>query len=123
MRKTSRRSRLNDRGISIVELLVGVVLLAVVVISLAASGMYSSRTLTRSRVQLEAAEFVQSEVERLLAVPYDSLRDGSRETEVGASKWEIEERYSHRQIFLVTQYAPTEAISVWDTVVAYRLAP
>jgi Tfp pilus assembly protein PilV len=121
--KNSERSRLDDQGISVVELMVGVVLLAVVVISLAASGMYSSRTLARSRVQLEAAEFVQSEVERLLAVPYDSLRDGSRETEVGASKWEIEERYSHRQIFLVTHYTPTEAISVWDTVVAYRLVP
>ncbi len=66
---------------------------------------------------------MQSEVERLLAVPYDSLRDGSRETEVGASAWEIEDRYTHRQIFLVTHYAPTEAISVWDTVVAYRLVP
>ncbi|UCC81756.1 MAG: hypothetical protein JSW46_12175 [Gemmatimonadota bacterium] len=123
MKKNSEQSRMDDRGISVVELMVGVVLLAIVVLSLAASGMYSSRTLTKSRIQLEAAEFVQSEVERLLAVPYDSLRAGSRETEVGVSKWEIEERYSHRRIFLVTHYTPTEAISVWDTVVAYRLVP
>jgi Tfp pilus assembly protein PilV len=123
MRKNSGRNRLNERGISIVELMVAVVLLAVVVVSLAASGMYSQRTLARSRVQLEAAEFLQSEVERLLAVPYDSLRNGSRETEVAASSWTIDERYSHRRILLVTHYAPTEAISVWDTIVAYRLAP
>lgn len=123
MWKNSERSRLDDRGISIVELMIGVVLLAVVVISLAASGMYSSRTLTRSRVQLEAAEFVQSEVERLLAVPYDSLRNGTRETEVGTSEWEIQDRYTHRRILLVTHYTPAEAISVWDTVVAYRLVP
>ncbi|NIN71642.1 MAG: hypothetical protein GTO46_06875 [Gemmatimonadetes bacterium] len=123
MKKNSERSRWNDRGISVVELMIGVVLLAIVVLSLAASGMYSSRTLARSRVQLEAAEFVQSEVERLLAVPYDSLRDGSRETEVGSSKWEIDDRYTHCRILLVTHYAPAEAVSVWDTLVAYRLVP
>lgn len=123
MNENSVYGRLDDRGISIVELMVGVVLLAVVVISLAASGMYSSRTLARSRVQLEAAEFVQSEVERLLAVPYDSLRNGSRVTEVGTAEWEIEDKYTHRQILLITHYAPTEAVSVWDTVVAYRLVP
>lgn len=106
-----------------VELMVGVVLLAVVVVSLAASGLYSSRMLARSRVQLEAAEFLQSELERLLAIPYDSLSSGARETDVGASQWEIEDRYTHRQIFLVTRYAPTEAVAVWDTVVAYKLAP
>ena len=123
MSGNSQKRRLDQRGISVVELMVGVVLLAVVVISLAASGLYSQRTLARSRVQLEAAEFMQSEVERLLAVPYDSLRNGSRETEVGVSRWEIEDRYTHRRILLITHYAPTEAISAWDTVVAYRLVP
>ncbi len=123
MKTSMSRRRLNEAGISVVELMVGVVLLAVVVISLAASGLYSSRALARGRVQLEAAEFQQSELERLLAVPYDSMANGSRTTAVGAANWEIEERYTHRQISLITHYTPTEAVSVWDTVVAYKLAP
>ena len=123
MRGNMRYNRLDTSGISIVELLIGVVLLAVVVLSLAASGLYSSRTLSRSRVQLQAAEYLQSELEQLLAVPYDSLRDGSRESSDGTSEWAVEDRYTHRRIILVTHYAPAEAISVWDTVVAFKLAP
>jgi hypothetical protein len=103
--------------------MIGVVLLAVVVISLASAGLYSQRTLARARIELEAAEFQQVELERLLSVPYDSLRNGSRETDDGESSWQVEERYTHRQILLITHFAPSEAISVWDTVAAYRLAP
>ncbi len=106
-----------------VELLIGVVLLAVVVVSLAASGLYASRILTRSRIQLEAAEFMQSELEKLRAVPYGELADGTRTAEKGSSSWTIQEGGNYRQIVLVTNYAPTEALSVWDTVVAYRLYP
>ena len=123
MKMTLESCRLDARGISVVELMVGVVLLSVVVLSLAAASLYSSRTLARARVQLQAAEFTQSELEKVLAVPYDNLVDGSRTTEVGSSSWTIEDRYTHRQILLVTDYNPTEAISVTDTVVAYRLAP
>lgn len=117
------QSGMNERGISVVELMIGVILLAVVVVALASAGLYSQRTLTRARIQLEAAEFQQTELERILALPYDSLSNGSRETDDGASEWVIEEKYTHREILLITHFAPSAAISVWDTVVAYRLAP
>jgi Tfp pilus assembly protein PilV len=123
MKTRVRPRQLDRRGISIVELMVGVVLLAVVVVSLAAASLYASRNLTRARLQLEAAEFLQTELERLLAIPYDGLADGTRSTSEGTSSWTIEERGTHRQILLITNFAPTEAISVWDTVVAYRLEP
>lgn len=114
---------MNERGISVVELLVGVVLLTVVVVSLAASGMYASRTLTRSRNELEAAEFQQGELERLLAAPYFTLESGSRETETGSSTWTVVEQPNHLRILLITDYSPNEAISVQDSVVAFRLRP
>jgi Tfp pilus assembly protein PilV len=101
------RTRLNENGISVVELLVGVVLLAVVVVSLAASGLYASRAMGRSRIQLEATEFVQAELERLLGVPYFELESGSRSSDGGKSEWTV----------------TAEGISVTDTVVAYRLRP
>lgn len=121
MMRQVMRYRLNERGISIVELLVAVVLLAVVVVSLAAAGLHAQRTLTRSRVQLEAAEFMQAELERLHAQPYDSLESGSRTTEKGSSSWTISDFGGYRRILLITEYAPTEGVSAWDTVVAFRL--
>ncbi len=115
--------RLNRRGISVVELLVGITLLAVVVISLAAASLYASRTMRRSRVQLEAAEFQQAELERLLAVSYGSLASGSRTTSRGTAKWTVLDSASYRRILLVTEFTPASAISLSDTVVAYRLRP
>lgn len=115
--------RLNERGTSIVELLVAVALLAVVVVSLAAAGLYANRTLTRSRVQLESAHFTQSELERLHAVPYDSLQSGSRTATKGTSTWTVSDSSGYSRILLITHYAPTEGVSAWDTVVAYRLSP
>ena len=117
------RRPLSNRGISVVELLVAVTLLAVVVVSLAAASLYAGRTITRSRLQLEAAEFVQAEVERLLALPYGSLADGDRTTSRGTSTWSIADSTTYRRIILITNYAPTSGISVWDTVVAYRIRP
>ncbi|KPK80137.1 MAG: hypothetical protein AMS25_10080 [Gemmatimonas sp. SM23_52] len=117
------RYRSDERGISIVELLVAVALLAVVVVSLAAAGLYANRTLTRSRVQLESAQFLQSELERLHAVPYDSLQSGSRTAAKGTSTWTVSDSSVYSRILLITHYAPTEGVSVWDTVVAYRLSP
>ena len=113
--------RLNDRGISVVELLVGVTLLAVVVVALAASSMYASRTVTRSQMQLNAVEFQQAELERLLAIPYDKLATDARTTKDGKSSWTVVDSTNYRRIMLVTTYTPAEAIAVWDTVVAYRL--
>ncbi|HSG82375.1 MAG TPA: hypothetical protein VLC48_09000 [Gemmatimonadota bacterium] len=116
-------SRLNERGVSVVELMVGVVLLAVVVVSLAASGLYASRTMGRSRMELQATEYVQAELERLLAIPYFELESGSRTTESGEAEWTVADLSNHRRILLVTTYAPTGGISVSDTVVAYTLRP
>jgi type II secretory pathway pseudopilin PulG len=104
-----------------VELLVGITLLAVVVLSLAAASLYASRSVTRSRVQLAAAEFQQTELEVLLAVPYDSLASGNRTRVDGTSSWAVADSFTYRRIMLVTNYAPAEAISVWDTVVAYQV--
>lgn len=115
--------RLNRRGVSIVELLVGVTLLAVVVVSLAAASLYSSRTLRRSRLQLRAVEFQQTELERLLAMPYSGLASGARTTGDGKSEWTVEDSTRYRRIVLVTEFIPASGFAVLDTVVAYRLRP
>ncbi len=123
MRRLRLVSRLNARGISIVELLIGLSLIAIVVTSLAAASLYASRLVTSSRLQLAAAEFQQSELERLLALPYTSLASDSRTTSKGTARWEVEDYFSYRRIFLVTHYTPAPGLSVWDSVAVYRLEP
>ncbi len=117
------RHGMNRAGISIVELLVGITLLSLVVVSLVAASLYSSQAITRSRLQLEAAEFQQSELERVMAVSYSDLESGSRDATKGKSSWAVVDSFTYRRILLVTTYSPTQDISVRDTVVAYRLRP
>lgn len=120
----STRSRARDRsGVSIIELLVAVTLLATVIVGLAASSLYASRLVTRSRVRLEATEFLQAELERLSALPYDSLASGSRSVAEGSATWTVLDSVRYRRIVLITNYSPRSGTSEWDTVVAYRLRP
>jgi hypothetical protein len=97
-----------------------VTVIAVVILSLAASSLYSSRTATRSRIHLAASEFQQSEIERLLALPYDSVISGKRRTPYGTSAWIVTDSFDFKQIISTTHYSPG-GISDWDTAVAYRL--
>ena len=111
----------NERGVSMVELLIAVTIVAVVILSLAATSLYSSRTSTQSRIQLQAAEFQQAEIERLLSLPYDSVISGQRTLPDGASQWVVVDSFDFRQILVTTRYAPTQAFAVMDTTIAYRL--
>ncbi|MGH7545943.1 MAG: prepilin-type N-terminal cleavage/methylation domain-containing protein [Gemmatimonadota bacterium] len=110
-------------GFTIVEVVVAIVLLSVVVLSLSAAALYTARALRAASDELRAAEFLQVEMERLLALPYDALASGSRSRPEGTAAWTVVDSVAYRQITLVTHYAPTPAISEWDTVSAYRLKP
>jgi Tfp pilus assembly protein PilV len=120
--KKTRRLTSNALGISMVELLVAVTVISVVILSLAASSLYSTRTATRSRVHLQATEFQQSEIERLLSLPYDSVISGKRRTPYGTSAWIVTDSFDFKQVISITRYAPG-GIAEWDTAVAYRLKP
>jgi type II secretory pathway pseudopilin PulG len=116
-----RQHSANVKGVSMVELLVAVTIIAVVILSLAAASLYSSRASTQSRIQLQATEFQQSEIERLLSLPYDSVITGQRSLNDGSSRWVVVDSFDFKQILVTTRYAPAQGISVVDTAVAYRL--
>ena len=116
-----RRRSANESGVSMVELLVAVTIIAVVILSLAAASLYSSRTSTQSRIQLQAIEFQQAEIERLLSLPYDSVITGQRTLTDGSSRWVVVDSFDFKQILVTTRYTPAQGISVGDTTVAYRL--
>lgn len=105
-----------------VELLVAVVLLTVIALSLSSSALYSSRLLERSRAELHAAEMKSSELERLRALPWDSLSDGARSLPEGSASWQVEDSASYRRILLTIEYTGSPRHTLRDSVVAYRLA-
>lgn len=117
------RPRLDRRGFSLVELLIGIALFTIILTGLGSSGIYASKIRTDSRVRLEAAHFTQGELEYLLSQPYDSLTSGSRSSESGKSEWVVEDSFAYLKILLRITYAPTEGVSVEDSIVTFRMSP
>lgn len=110
-------------GFTFVELMVGVALLAVLITALAGSSIYSSKTMTRATSRLETVHFLQAELEYLLNIPYDSLASGSRTTELGSSRWVVQDSFAYSKIRLRVSYAPTGGDSIKDSLVMFRQAP
>lgn len=108
-------------GLTTVELLVAVVLLTVIALALSSSAMYSSRLLERSRAELWMAEMRSAELERLRALPWDSLADGAWALPRGTSAWTVEDSAGYRRIFLTVEYTGFRR-PLRDSVVAYRIA-
>ena len=116
-------TRVDRSGFMIVELLVAMVLLTVVAISLVGASQYVSATIKRADVEMRAALTLHGEIERLLALPYDSLSTGSRTLPEAVSNWTVADNVSFKQVLLITEFRSPTGTVLWDTVSAYRLRP
>ena len=114
------RPRLDRRGFTLVELLIGIALFALILTGLGSSAIYASKIRTESRARLEAAHFMQGELEYLLSQPFDSLTSGSRSSASGTSEWVVEDSFAYLKILLKITYAPTGGVSVKDSIAAFR---
>ena len=129
MRQTLKRidrsfgTRAARAGFTFVELMVGVVLLAILITALAGSSIYSSRMMTKATSRLETVHFLQTELEYLLNMPYDSLASGSRTSDLGTSKWSVQDSFAYSKILLRVSYAPTGGDPIQDSLVMFRQAP
>lgn len=108
-------------GFTIIEILVALVFLTVVAIALASAIEQATRTVRHSRVELDAGLFLETEAERLRAMPYDSLTAGSRSLGLGTANWTVSDSAGSRRIVLVTRYGDAGSRQVWDTVSMVRL--
>lgn len=113
----------SSAGFTFVELMVGVALLAVLITALAGSNIYSSRTMVDSKSRLDAIQALQSELENLLAMPYDSVDTGSRSTTTGSSSWTVEDNGTYKTILVRVAYSPAGGDTIRDSVVTFRQAP
>jgi len=107
-------------GFTLVEILVALVFLVLVAVSYGATTQYASRVINRSRTELAAQHFLETETERLRLVAYDSLEDGTRARGRGIASWWVEDSTSFRQILLETRFGSPASGFVVDSVTLFR---
>ncbi len=110
-------------GFTIIEVLVTLVVLTVVGVSLAGANQYAARILQRSRMELNAARFTETEAERLRLTTYASLATGQRTEGRGIARWTVVDLTTYRQVTLVTVYGSGAIGFVTDSLTIYRLPP
>ncbi len=117
----TRRTR--RAGFTLIEVLVTLVVMTIVSVSLAGANQYAARIMQRSRMELNATRFLESEVERLRLVPYTSLASGQRTSGRGIVTWTVVDSTTFRRVSVVTRYGSAATGMVFDSVTIYRGHP
>jgi len=107
-------------GFTIVEVVIALVVVTIVGVGLAGANQYATRILQRSRLELNAARFMESEVERLRILRFDSLVSGQRTQGRGISRWTVLDSTSYRRVVVETRYGSAATGIIIDSVTLYR---
>lgn len=110
-----------DAGFTLIEIVITILFLSVIALSFASSMQFSARLLGRSQIELQAAQFLESEAERLRSLSLDSLVTGSRSEGWGQASWQVVDSTTFVQIILTTQYGTDATGTVADSVTIVRL--
>lgn len=109
------------RGFTLIEVLIALVLMTVVAVALVGVTQFAGGFMDRSRAELAATEFIQMEMERFRALPWDSVVSGEHLRGRGRALWTVTDSASFRQLILVTEYRSHRGLGVVDTLVGYRV--
>ncbi|MDT8342606.1 MAG: prepilin-type N-terminal cleavage/methylation domain-containing protein [Longimicrobiales bacterium] len=116
-------------GFTLVEVMVALVILAVGILGLAATTMYAVRQTTFGEITTERSAALQSVLERLRAMEFDSVRSGTDSVGTFQVNWRVVEASRTKIVEVVTLgpglasapgAPPSLAPSVADTFV-YRI--
>jgi len=110
------------RGVSLIEILIGVIVLAIALLGLAAAGGVAARQVYRGRVEMQRWVAVQQQLETLVAAGYDSVAAGSAVVQGYPMSWTVSGT-DPKQITLVMQRLNFAGQMVADTVVTYFANP
>ena len=113
-------NRRRNRGFTLIEVLVALVFLTVVAVSIGGAMQNAIRNVRRSRMELNAAVFLEAEVERLRTMAFDSLVAGHRSRGPGIATWTVADSARFRQISLETRYGSPAGGWVVDSVTIFR---
>lgn len=107
-------------GFTMIEILVAMVILLIVAISLVGSSRVTAASVRRATAELQAAQLIHDEVERLRTLPLDSLVDGFSSRPGGGATWMVTDSGSYLRVELAVATWPVGGITVHDTLYVYR---
>lgn len=118
-----KRNRLHGTtGASLVEIIFGILILTVTLLSVAATGGVAGRHLHLSSTDTDLAAAIQRQVERLAGTEYGALESGSEVVNGFRMHWTVGGG-DPRQIVLRVERTNLAHEAVEDTVLLYRAAP
>ncbi|MGD2154153.1 MAG: hypothetical protein PVG79_12855 [Gemmatimonadales bacterium] len=121
MSRLAKRIRELD-GVSLIEVLIGVIILTLALLGLAAAGGVAARQVYMGRVDMARWVAVQQQLETLVAAGYDSVSAGSDTVQGYPMSWTVSGD-DPKQITLVLERENHRGQTVTDTVVTYMANP
>lgn len=97
--------RNSSAGFGIPEALISLVILTTAVLGIAASATRSGALLNSAHSRSAAMSAARVQMEALLALPYDSLRNGSLQREHAQLSWTVTDHLRMKEIVLEYRYA------------------
>lgn len=96
-----------------------IVFMVVVGAAIASASRFTARMARAADLELRTLEAAESELDRLLSLPWDSLASGARDVPLGRVEWTVGDSADYRTVLLVTRLALSDR-SATDTLFAYR---
>lgn len=113
-------TRVRAGGFTLVEVVVAIFILSVGALALVGTGRVASASIRQATLELRAAQLIQEELERLHALPLDSLRDGVASRPAGGALWTVQDSGAYLRVELVVAARPEAGRTLADTVYLYR---
>ncbi len=120
-RKMSRTQ--NERGMSLVEIMMGIMLMSVVLLGLAGAAGLAARQVLRGRVDMRQWAAVQGKVDSLMSVGAASVSSGSDVVNGQDIYWTVSGTNPRRIDIVAERLNVTARATAADTIVLYLTNP
>lgn len=113
----------DERGVSVVEIVIGILILSAVLLSLAASGTLAFQQTYRGRTDMQLWAAVQRQVDSLFGAHWDGLATGSDTVQGYPMTWTVSGTNPKRIDLEVERLNLTTHHAVRDTLIFYVANP
>jgi prepilin-type N-terminal cleavage/methylation domain-containing protein len=121
-REFDRSGIADERGLTLIELIVAVTILSVTLVGLAASARFAAREVAMGREDTHAWLAAQHQIETLMRAGFDDVGSGSTLVDDYTLTWTVTGTNPKKVLFLVEQ-KNARLETVRDTVVFYMADP
>ncbi len=118
----AKRSRFDEGGVSLVEVMIGIMILAVALLGLAAAGGVAARQVQSGRQDMSRWAAIQEQFEWIVARGYDNVTDSSSVVQGYPMTWTVTGTDPKKVILLMTR-ENFQGTTVQDTFITYLANP